>query len=65
MEKNAASVVSMIRAIPDDSIKRIFVARYLNKLKWEEIADATFTSVSQAQRLHKKGLQWLEVNYKL
>ena len=65
MEKTVTAVASMICAIPEDNVRHVFAARYLHKLTWAEIAQATFISISQVQRLHKKGLLWLEDNYKL
>jgi len=64
MEKTSDTVASMIRIISEDNVRHVFAARYLHKLTWQEIAEATFISISQVQRLHKKGLLWLEENYK-
>ncbi|MCL2376438.1 MAG: hypothetical protein FWC76_03475 [Defluviitaleaceae bacterium] len=63
MEKTSTTATDMIHAIPEENVKHVFIARYLHKLTWPEIAKAAFLSVSQTQRLHKKGLDWLEENY--
>ena len=63
MEEVAMMVVKMVGSLPDEDVKRVFVARYLHKMTWEEAANAVFLSVAQAQRLHKKGIAWLEENF--
>jgi len=63
MEKKTAQVADMIAALPDRDIKRIFVCRYIHKLSWADIADATNFSATHVQRLHKKGIKWLETYY--
>ena len=62
MEAAAMETAKMIQALPED-MRRVFAARYLHKMTWEEVADATFLSVTHVQRLHRKGIEWLEENY--
>ena len=64
MEEMAMTATKIINTLPEDDVKRIFAARYLHKMTWEETADAAFLSVTHAKRLHKKGIAWLEENYK-
>ena len=64
MEAAAMKATKMINALPEDDIRSIFVARYLHKMTWEEAADDVFLSLTHAKRLHKKGIAWLEENFK-
>jgi len=64
MEQATIEVAKIINALPDDATRRVFAARYLHKMTWEEVADDTFLSVTHVQRLHKKGIAWLEKYYK-
>ena len=63
MEETTMEVVKMIKALPKGEMRRVLAARYLYKMTWEEVAGATFLSVTHVQRVHKKGIAWLEANY--
>ena len=65
LEDAALTVVKMVQALPEKDMRRVFAARYLHKMTWEEAAAATYLSLMHVQRLHKKGLKWLEENYRL
>jgi len=64
METKAAGVAKMVAALPDEGIRAIFLCRYIHKMTWAEVADVACFSSSQVYRLHKKGIEWLEVNFK-
>ena len=63
MEQAAAKAKAMINALPDESLRRIFALRYQQKMTWEQAADEMFLSVTHVQRLHRKGIKWLEDNH--
>ena len=63
IEEAAILAAKMVQALPEVEMRQIFSARYLHKMTWEETADATFLSLSHVQRLHKKGLAWLQEHY--
>jgi DNA-directed RNA polymerase specialized sigma subunit len=65
MENRANTVAKMVQTLPEEDMRRVFAARYLHKMTWEETAEATFLSVMHVHRLHKKGLAWLEGNWSL
>jgi DNA-directed RNA polymerase specialized sigma subunit len=62
MEEAAITAAKMVRALPDENTRRVFAARYLHKMTWQEAADATYLSITHVQRLHKKGIKWLGEN---
>jgi len=63
MKEQAAEVAKMVAALPNPDVKQVFEYRYLHKLSWEDVAEATNFSVVQAHRLHRKGIEWLERYY--
>jgi len=63
IEQTSKTLRQMIRTLPKDDMQRIFAARYIYKMTWEETADAAFLSVAHVQRVHKAGVAWLEENY--
>jgi len=65
MEGAAMKAAKMVQGLPEEDIRHVFAARYLHKMTWEETAQATLSSLSQVQRLHKKGIAWLEENYEI
>ena len=65
LENAALTVVKMVQALPEEDMRQVFAARYLHKMTWGEAADAIYLSAMHVQRLHKKGLKWLEENYRV
>lgn len=54
-------VEAAIKSLNDDSLEEILELRYLNFLKWDEIADTMHYSTRRILQLHGKALQMLTV----
>ncbi|MDR2166723.1 MAG: hypothetical protein LBE35_02590 [Clostridiales bacterium] len=59
MQKKRTAIEEMVSALEDPLIRKVFTARYLHKLGWQEVADACYISPAHAHRLHKAGLATL------
>ena len=54
-----ADAALLISALPDDRMARIMELRYLDRCRWEEIADRLDCSGSAVFRLHRRALELL------
>lgn len=54
-----ADAALLISALPDDRMARVMELRYLDRCRWEEIADRLECSGSAVFRLHRRALELL------
>ncbi|MCL2574074.1 MAG: hypothetical protein FWE34_05920 [Defluviitaleaceae bacterium] len=63
MQEKSEQAIKIMRTLPEGEIRRIFIARYIHRMTWEEVADATYLSLTHVQRLHRQGIEWLNEKF--
>ena len=58
--KHEEEVARMIESLPEGILRDVFTNRYINKMTWEDSADACHISLTHAHKLHVKGLEILQ-----
>ena len=57
---NPATRDKLIAKLPDDKYKQLFRLRYEEHMTYQQIAEAMDYSQRWIERLHRRGLDWLE-----
>lgn len=57
---NPATRDKLIAMLPDDKYKQLFRLRYEEHMTYQQIAKAMDYSQRWIERLHRRGLDWLE-----
>ena len=57
---NPATRDKLIAMLPDDKYKQLFRLRYEEHMTYQQIAEAMDYSPRRIERLHRRGLDWLE-----
>lgn len=57
---NPATRDKLIAMLPDDKYKQLFRLRYEEHMTYQQIANAMDYSQRWIERLHRRGLDWLE-----
>ena len=57
---NPATRDKLIAMLPDDKYKQLFRLRYEDHMTYQQIANAMDYSQRWIERLHRRGLDWLE-----
>lgn len=57
LEAFKTKATSQIEALDDSKMKDVLVKRYIEKKKWQDIAEDLFHDVTYIYRLHKKALK--------
>jgi RNA polymerase sigma factor (sigma-70 family) len=57
---NPATRDKLIAMLPDDKYKQLFRLRYEEHMTYQQIAEAMDYSQRWIERLHRRGLDWLE-----
>jgi hypothetical protein len=53
-------VKEIVAGIDDPYLKSVFKRRYVDKMRWDEISLAEYTSEENLYKIHKKGIDTLE-----
>ena len=64
IEKRTEKIAQMVAAVPNHDQKQVLAGRYLYKRSWSEIEARMHASKSSVHRMHRRGIAWLEENYR-